>query len=152
MKYRRKFGWMILAFIAFAVLVSFVTMALWNWLVPVLFNGPYITVFQAAGILILAKIIFGFGKGSWKSGGRHYRKHHMSPEEKEMYRKKFMERCGWTPPKDSEAPAAEIVPGRGRFESGALGMFFGKVLWIQRLIDDSNREEEEIIKLQLPSW
>jgi len=49
--------------IGFVALVIFVVMALWNWLVPDLFNGPEITYWQSAGILLLSKIIFtGFHK------------------------------------------------------------------------------------------
>jgi hypothetical protein len=49
-----------------------VTMLLWNWLVPALFSGPAVTFWQALGLLILAKILFGSGHG------RHH--HHRPPE------------------------------------------------------------------------
>ena len=32
--------------------VTFATMSLWNWLVPVLFNGPAISFWQTLGLLI----------------------------------------------------------------------------------------------------
>jgi len=37
---------------------SLLVMLLWNWLVPALFHGPVINYLQAAGILVLSKIIF----------------------------------------------------------------------------------------------
>ncbi|WP_321334290.1 hypothetical protein [uncultured Bacteroides sp.] len=40
------------------VLVLFITMTLWNWLIPALFNGPVITFWQTIGLIILSKIFF----------------------------------------------------------------------------------------------
>ena len=36
-----------------------VVMYLWNWLIPDLFNGPVITFWQAFGLILLSKILFG---------------------------------------------------------------------------------------------
>ena len=93
MRYRRKLGWVILFVIAFIGIIGFVTMYLWNWLMPYLFGLPEITFLQAAGLLLLAKILFGFGgKGGWN---KHKYKGHMNPAEKEMLRRKWMEKCGY---------------------------------------------------------
>jgi hypothetical protein len=43
---------------------------LWNWLMPELFNLKEITYWQAIGIFVLAKIIFGFG-GSGEGNSKH---------------------------------------------------------------------------------
>ena len=40
------------------VLFTFVVMWLWNWLMPEIFRLGMITFWQAAGILLLSKIIF----------------------------------------------------------------------------------------------
>lgn len=41
-------------------LVSLAVMYLWNWLIPSIFTGgPEITYWQALGLLILSKILFG---------------------------------------------------------------------------------------------
>jgi hypothetical protein len=102
---------MVLKFIAFGFLFvlgfGFLTMSLWNWLVPALFNGPIISFYQAIGLLILSKILFGGFKGRggrcgghW--GGRHPRHEYwrkrmeermssMTEEEKE----KMRNRCNW---------------------------------------------------------
>jgi len=87
------------------VAVSYITMLLWNWLMPELFGLTTITWSQAIGILILSKIIFGFGKGKkccgcnakskiqkhlgWKEKIKT-RYENMSEEEKS----KFKDRCG----------------------------------------------------------
>ena len=54
----------VLVGIVIALAFGWITMTLWNWLVPVLFNGPVITFWQSIGLLLLSKILFqGFGKG-----------------------------------------------------------------------------------------
>ncbi len=73
-----------------AVLIAFlVVMLLWNILMPAIFGLPYINYIQAAGLLILSKLLLG---GRW--GHRHWKYHNMrekwskmSPED----RKKFCE-------------------------------------------------------------
>ena len=112
MRYRRKFGWMILAGLVFVILFVFVTMFLWNWLVPDLFNGPMINFWQTAGLLLLAKIIFGFsskgGGGSWKKYKGHDRHKNLTPEEKEAIKRRFMEKCGWKD-ESTESTSAEVI-------------------------------------------
>ncbi|HEY8934360.1 MAG TPA: hypothetical protein VIM65_04040 [Cyclobacteriaceae bacterium] len=105
-------GWRILGCVAFGALIAlvfgYITMLLWNWLVPELFHGPMITFWQAVGLLVLSKILFhGLGKG-----GRHWKKDQcgdysdhdhwkgkvfdkfssMSPEEREAFKKKMREK------------------------------------------------------------
>ena len=41
----------------FIFLAVFVTMSLWNWLVPSLFNGPVLNFWQTAGLFLLSKIL-----------------------------------------------------------------------------------------------
>ncbi|MGA7590151.1 MAG: hypothetical protein WBW02_06555, partial [Candidatus Sulfotelmatobacter sp.] len=56
-----------LKFVLFAVLfvtvVGFVVMSLWNWLMPSLFGWHLINFWQAVGVLILSKILFGGFRG-----------------------------------------------------------------------------------------
>lgn len=85
----------------FAALVfSAIVMILWNWLIPALFNGPTISLWQALGLLALSKILFGgLGSGRWGGGhqirNRAWRKKfeekwaHMTPEEKEKFKQNF---------------------------------------------------------------
>ncbi len=49
--------------IIFVVVMSVLVFILWNWLMPVIFGLPAISIFQAFGLLILSKILFfGFHK------------------------------------------------------------------------------------------
>lgn len=52
--------------IALVLLFGYITMRLWNWLMPELFGLVAIDYWQALGIIILAKILFG-GFGNHKS-------------------------------------------------------------------------------------
>ncbi len=99
-------AWFVLGLLAVA-LVGFITMSLWNWLVPVIFNGPLITFWQAMGLLLLSKLLFwGFGgkkqhwhghstESHWKA--KLYNKFStMTPEERELVKQKMKEKwCGW---------------------------------------------------------
>ncbi|OIQ39125.1 MAG: hypothetical protein BM563_04755 [Bacteroidetes bacterium MedPE-SWsnd-G1] len=51
------------AIVGFIALFGYVTMRLWNWLMPEIFDLTTITYWQAIGLLILAKFFFG-GLGS----------------------------------------------------------------------------------------
>jgi len=55
------------------LLATYLLMALWNWLMPELFGLPAIGFWQALGIFVMAKILFGFGGGGKKhqGGSRH---------------------------------------------------------------------------------
>ena len=85
----------VLKFVLFAALFiavfSFFVMSLWNWLMPALFGWRLISYWQALGILILSKILFGGFRGG---PGRHgywrrrmlERWEQMTPEEREKFR------------------------------------------------------------------
>ena len=47
-----------------AFLVGYIVMRLWNWLMPDIFGLPEIDYWKAVGVLLLSKIIFGFGGGN----------------------------------------------------------------------------------------
>ena len=91
--------------LAFAIVLafSFAVMLLWNWLIPEIFDGPRISFPQAVGLLALAKVLLGFGRGGW-GGGKRYRRNtwkkkfeskweNMSPEEKEKFKHSFIGCC-----------------------------------------------------------
>lgn len=59
---------------ALLALFTAVTMWLWNWLMPVIFNLPVITFWQAAGILVLSRILFRGGGWGHRVGRRHWRR------------------------------------------------------------------------------
>ncbi len=91
MRMRWLFKGLAFAVLACAVLaaLSFVVMWLWNALVPSLFGGPVVQFWQAAGLLILSRILFGRLHGG-RRGWRHHvwrdRWERMSPEERERFR------------------------------------------------------------------
>lgn len=83
---------------AFLALISFVVMQLWNNLLPDIIHVGSITIWQAGGIFILCKILFGFGRGGGgKFGGDRSlfkkrlaeRFQNMDPEERASFKDKF---------------------------------------------------------------
>jgi hypothetical protein len=99
-----------MAAVAVAVF-GFVVMSLWNWLMPALFGWHPITFWQALGILVLSKILFGGFRG--RSGGPHgpwrrrmmERWEAMTPEEREKFRQGMRGGCGSLRPQETEAKA-----------------------------------------------
>ena len=87
---------------------------LWNWLLPPLFGWREITFWQALGLLVLCRILFGGfgGHRGYRSGVRHRiadrmgermaarmgeRWERMTPEERERFREGLRARCGFGP-------------------------------------------------------
>lgn len=82
----------------FLSVISFVVMTLWNNLLPDILNVDTITFWQAMGIFILSKLLFGFGRGgkmgkaSWGKDGCKS----MSPEDRERFKAEMKNRmCNW---------------------------------------------------------
>ena len=76
-----------------------VVMLLWNHLLPTLFGVSTITFWQAIGLIILSKILF----GGFRGGHGYHRCHgyrgydrwmHLTEEEKEKMKSEWEERCG----------------------------------------------------------
>jgi len=61
--------------VVFALLFGWLVQVLWNWLMPVLFHLTTITYWQAFGIVILAKILFGCHGAAGRHGRRFHRHH-----------------------------------------------------------------------------
>ena len=85
--------------LVFFALFTFVVKWLWNWLMPALFGLHLITFWQALGILVLSKILFGGFRGgphrdwNWRRRMfKHWEK--MTPEEREEFRERMRGRCG----------------------------------------------------------
>jgi Ca2+/H+ antiporter, TMEM165/GDT1 family len=91
-----------LRFLLFALLFvavfSFFVMQLWNWLMPAVFGWHAITYWQALGLLVLSKILFGgfrgrpLGRWGWRRRMLE-RWEQMTPEEREKFRQS-MGGCG----------------------------------------------------------
>jgi len=81
------------------IVFTFAVQALWNWLMPALFGLHVITIWQAVGILILSKILFGGFRGGSRGGWGSRRRiierwEKMTPEEREKFRQSMRGRCG----------------------------------------------------------
>ncbi len=71
-------------------------MYLWNWLLPALFGWRQITFWQALGLLVLCRILFGNIGGGHSHSRRRRAEHweHLTPEEREKLRQSLRSRCG----------------------------------------------------------
>jgi hypothetical protein len=95
---RKVAGFIVIA-IAGTFIFGSIVMLLWNALLPVLFKLPLINFWQALGLLILSKLLFGGFRGAhW---GRHQLKNkmqekftNMTPEEREKFKQEWRSRCG----------------------------------------------------------
>lgn len=80
-----------------ATVLGFVVRGLWNALLPAIFGWHTITFWQALGLLVLSKILFGGfhrhggGRDRWRRRMKE-RWEQMTPEEREQFRKGM--RCG----------------------------------------------------------
>lgn len=111
------------AMVLFAFLGGEIVKELWNWLVPQLFGWRQITFWQAFGILVLCRILFGgwgsHGRkehgGSFRIRGRmaehlgermRERWERMSPEEREKFRRGLGDCWGPAPASPQEPKPA----------------------------------------------
>jgi hypothetical protein len=86
---------------ALAFVLGIVIMSLWNGILPGLFGWHTITFWQALGLLVLSRILFGGFKCCHK-GHIHDRMHHfhLNPEEREKMRAEWKSRCCTTEKKE----------------------------------------------------
>jgi hypothetical protein len=103
---RKRWIWLaplaILAMLALIALGGEVVLQLWNWLLPSLFGWRQITFWQALGILVLCRILFGRlgGPVSYRSRFRRRladRWERMTPEERGRFRQGMPGQCGLGP-------------------------------------------------------
>lgn len=96
-RWRWVVRFLVIALVLIAAL-SVVVMSLWNWLASALFGWPHISFVQAAGLLLLCRILFGSLRGGY--AGMHWRRRlaerweQMSPEERERMRAGMRGCCG----------------------------------------------------------
>lgn len=101
----------VLVIVAAALAVfGFVTLHLWNWLMPALFGLKLIRFWQAVGLVILTRIFFGGFRGGF--GPRMHWRHRMmerweqmTPEEREKFREGMRHRCGRGPAPEAKTTA-----------------------------------------------
>lgn len=72
--------------VGFIILAVFLTMSLWNWLIPSLFHGPALNFWQTAGLFLLSKILLtGIGPGGHS--------HDQKKDWRRKYQEKYKSRC-----------------------------------------------------------
>ena len=104
----------IVGIVLFVFIGGEIVRLLWNWLAPALFGLPVVTFWQALGLLVLCRILFGgFGmSGSKRHGSSRQareriadrvaervaeRMEQMTPEERQRIRERMRERWGTGP-------------------------------------------------------
>jgi len=119
----RRGKWFVIAPLALTAMVLFVFLGgeivrlLWNWLLPSLFGIRQITFWEALGVLVLSRILFGRmgvrGSPGWKARRRieermAERWEQMTPEERERFRHGMPGRWGFRPPSaDRDHPGTQ---------------------------------------------
>jgi hypothetical protein len=101
-----------------ATAFSFAVMWLWNWLMPAIFGLHAISFWQALGLLVLSKILFGGFHGR-PGFGRDWRTRFswdMTPEERDRFRTGLRHWKDMTP-EERDKFRADIRRGCGPFES-----------------------------------
>lgn len=103
-------------FSALAFIFSFIVMWLWNTIIPGITGWKMISFWEAAGLLLLSKILFGMRGGRWHSGywghGYFWRKkwdnkiRTLSPEERERLKADWKKYCCNWEDNSSNAPTA----------------------------------------------
>ena len=97
----------ILGMVVFVFLGGEIVRLLWNWLLPSLLGLRQITFWEAIGVLLLTRILF----GGFRMGGvgRSRMRQRMeerwecaTPEERERIRQRMRERWGFGPPATGE--------------------------------------------------
>ena len=111
--------------VAFISLFSFIVMKLWNAILPDVLHVSAINFWQAMGILVLSKILFG-GFGPWGHKKHEWKKRmqdkwqDMSPEErsrfKEALEKRFEGRFGrrWCMPDNDKDETRKDEAAKGQ--------------------------------------
>ena len=92
---------------------SFVVMSLWNGLMPSIFAVRVISFWQALGLLVLSKILFGGFRSSGGGGTRWRRRmterwEQMTPEEREKLKQGMRYGCSRGPKAEKLNEQAEV--------------------------------------------
>lgn len=110
---KRKWIFLIPVFIALFIFVGGeIVQHLWNWLLPWLFGWRLLSFWQAVGLLVLARILFGNfgprGHRGGRCGGR------WSSDDREKFREEMRARWGGHAPggPSGAGPAGTTSPGQ----------------------------------------
>ena len=113
----RKILMFVVLGIAAVMLFGFIVMNLWNAILPQVIHVSAISFWQAVGLLVLSKILFGgFRGGGWRGGRGRWKDKmqdkwkNMTPEQRDQMKQELRNRCatwGRPSPSQSEQQAAE---------------------------------------------
>lgn len=100
-KFKRPSKFILLLLIpVFIAAIGFAVMFLWNWLLPNIIGVKAINFWQALGLFVLSKILFGnFGgsrkhqKPSFNNKAFKQKFMEMTTEEKQQFRNEWKKRC-----------------------------------------------------------
>lgn len=87
-------------FVGATLFFSLAVMLLWNGILPAVIGVKAISFWQAMGILVLSKILFGGFRGRHHGGGPNWKDKmkngwaKMTPEEREQFKAEWKNRCG----------------------------------------------------------
>lgn len=121
-----------IGFLLVAAGFTAIVMLLWNWLMPAIFGLTVISFWQALGIFVLARILFGgFGFGKMMNPKMHHHGHHHNPMQE-----KWM--------KMSPEQRKEFIEKRRKFGFGHPGRedFFGKGFHSEHETKESENADE----------
>ncbi|WP_199269809.1 hypothetical protein [Mucilaginibacter lacusdianchii] len=97
--YKGRFIFIPLIAAAVLAIASLIVMQLWNNILPDVLHVSSITFWQAMGIFVLCKVLFGFGRGGrfgggapWGRGRMAEKFKNMSPEERAKFKEQFADR------------------------------------------------------------
>ncbi len=103
--------WTVLG-VVFVIAFGGIVMLLWNWLIPSIFNLREISFWEALGLLLLGKLLFGGFHGKDRSrNGMRWKQHYynkfssMTPEERERFKEKMKEKWCYREKKASDTPS-----------------------------------------------
>lgn len=97
---RKNKAWLFILCPLIFVAISAIVMLLWNALLPEIIGVKSVSLWQAMGILVLSKILFGGFRGGFGNLRHKRMMQHMeqlSPEEREKLKERMRERFGRNP-------------------------------------------------------
>ncbi len=98
----KKFMFFFPVAVLIAAVLGYVVMSLWNWILPEVAHAGRLNYWQALGLLVLCRLLFGnFNKGRPAGGGFRERAHKMrakwdsmNEEERAKFKEEYKRRCG----------------------------------------------------------
>ncbi len=106
---KKIMGFIVLGILA-VFLFGWIVMLLWNNILPAVLHVQPVSFWQALGLLVLCKILFGGfggGRGGKEKWGRKMQEkwQTMSPEEQQHWKEEMRNRCRtWRKPATTQAP------------------------------------------------